>query len=72
MAATRYFPEPGMDRTDTQACNQQKVLRRAVAKVVELGKRRGVSTDQMIQMLESGLTVQGLLEYLMSQNNSLA
>jgi hypothetical protein len=69
MAATRYFPEPGMDRTDAQACNQQEVLRRAVAKVVELGRRRGVDTEQMIQMLESGLTVTGLLEYLLSQNN---
>lgn len=72
MASTRYFPEPGMDRTDAQACNQQEVLRRAVAKVVELGRRKGVSADQMIQMLDSGLTVTGLLEYLMGKSSYLA
>jgi hypothetical protein len=72
MAATRYLPEPGMDRADAQACNQQEVLRRAVAKVVVLGKQRGVSVEQMIQMLESGLTVGELLEYLVGRNTYLA
>lgn len=71
MAAMRFISKPSVERA--QACNQQQeVLRRAVAKVVELGKRKGVSAEQMIQMLESGLTVKGLLEYLMSQNNYLA
>jgi len=43
---------------------QQKVLERAVAKIVLLGELVGVSTDQMILLLESGLTVGELLEYL--------
>jgi hypothetical protein len=43
---------------------QQEVLERAVAKVVLLGELVGVSADQMILLLESGLTVSELLEYL--------
>jgi len=74
MAAMRFIPEPSAERADAQVCNQQQqeVLRRAVAKVVELGRRKGVSAEQMIQMLEGGLTVKGLLEYLMGRNSYLA
>jgi hypothetical protein len=43
---------------------QQEVLERAVAKVVLLGELVGVNTDQMILLLNSGLTVSELLEYL--------
>jgi integral membrane sensor domain MASE1 len=43
---------------------QQEVLERAVAKIVLMGELVGVSADQMILLLESGLTVTELLEYL--------
>ena len=43
---------------------QQEILERAVAKVVLLGELVGVSADQMILLLNSGLTVSELLEYL--------
>lgn len=43
---------------------QQEVLERAVAKIVLLGDLVGVSADQMILLLNSGLTVAELLEYL--------
>ena len=43
---------------------QQKVLERAVAKIVLLGEVVGVSADQMILLLNSGLTVSELLDYL--------
>jgi hypothetical protein len=43
---------------------QQEVLERAVAKIVLLGELVGVSADQMILLLDSGLTVSELLEYL--------
>jgi hypothetical protein len=43
---------------------QREVLERAVAKIVLLGELVGVSADQMILLLESGLTVGELLEYL--------
>jgi len=72
MAAMRFVPEPGLDRVDTQACHQQEVLRRAVEKVVVLGKQKGVSAEQMVELLESGLTVKELLEYLISRETCLA
>jgi hypothetical protein len=43
---------------------QQEVLERAVGKMILLGQLVGVSADQMILLLESGLTVSELLEYL--------
>jgi hypothetical protein len=43
---------------------QQTVLERAVAKIVLLGELVGVSADQMILLLDSGLTVGELLDYL--------
>jgi hypothetical protein len=43
---------------------QQEILERAVAKIVLLGELVGVSADQMILLLNSGLTVGELLEYL--------
>ena len=55
-----------------QTCDQHAVLERAVAKVVVLGKQRGISPEQMIQMLEDGLTVPELLEYLLSRMAYLA
>jgi hypothetical protein len=43
---------------------QQEVLERAVAKIALIGELVGVSADHMILLLESGLTVSELLEYL--------
>ncbi|HUB01347.1 MAG TPA: hypothetical protein VL983_01630 [Terriglobales bacterium] len=51
---------------------QQQVLERAVAKLVVLGERIGVSTEEMIQLLKAGLTVGELLEYLMSRTGEVA
>ncbi len=45
---------------------EQEVLERAVAKVVRMGENVGVDTDQMIEMLDHGMTVRELLEYLVS------
>jgi hypothetical protein len=46
----------------------EKTLKRAVAKLVLLGAQVGVSAGQMILLLESGLTVSELLEYLVARN----
>jgi hypothetical protein len=43
---------------------QQEVLERAVAKLVLIGELVGVSADQMVLLLNSGLTMSELLEYL--------
>ncbi len=72
MADMRIFPDSGMDRSGQLTSDQQEVLRRAVAKVVVLGEHVGVSADEMIRLLEDGLTVRELLEYLLSQQTNLA
>lgn len=43
---------------------QRKVLERAVGKLVLIGERVGVTADEMILLLQSGLTVKELLDYL--------
>lgn len=49
---------------DTPTYPQQEVLERAIVKLVLLGQQVGVSSDQMILLLKSGLTVAELVEYL--------
>jgi len=51
---------------------QKEALQRAVAKIVALGAQVGVSADQMILLLESGLTVGELLEYLAARTGEVA
>ncbi|HYW36546.1 MAG TPA: hypothetical protein VE957_00245 [Terriglobales bacterium] len=51
---------------------EQKALQRAVAKVVALGAQVGVSADQMIELLQSGLTVGELLEVLAARTGEVA
>jgi len=51
---------------------QNEVLQRAVAKMVALGAKVGVSADQMIQLLQSGMTVEELLEFLTARSGEVA
>jgi hypothetical protein len=51
---------------------QKESLRCAVAKIVAFGALVGVSAEQMIQMLQSGLTVGELLQYLASRSVEVA
>jgi hypothetical protein len=51
---------------------QKEALQCAVAKIVAFGAQVGVSTEEMIQMLQSGLTVGELLQYLASRTGEVA
>jgi len=51
---------------------QKEALQSAVAKIVAFGAQVGVSTDQMIQLLQSGLTVGELLEFLAARAGDVA
>jgi hypothetical protein len=44
-------------------------LSRAVDKLVEFGELVGVSPDEMVVLLDSGMTMRGLLYYLVSQSS---
>ena len=50
---------------------QRQLLEKAVAKLVLMGERVGVSPDQMILLLQSGLTVGELLDYLAARNREI-
>ncbi len=51
--------------------NQKELLERAIAKLVVIGEEVGVSAGQMIELLESGLTVGELLAYLALRSNEI-
>jgi hypothetical protein len=58
----------GPDLVESPTYAQEEVLERAVTKLVLLGKQVGVGPDQMILLLESGMSVVGLVEYLAARN----
>jgi hypothetical protein len=58
------FDPPSPEQAGTITTDEEEVLTRALAKVVVLGEEIGVTTDQMIKMLDSGMSVRELLEYL--------
>jgi hypothetical protein len=64
-----YFdPAPA----EALSSSQREVLRRAVAKIILIGEHVGVSVDQMILLLDSGLTVRELLDYLTFKKSEMA
>ena len=56
---------------DRRTLNQKELLERAIAKLVLIGEEVGVSAGQMIELLESGLTVGELLAYLALRSNEI-
>ncbi len=66
------IPAPIRDESEPLTLAQKEALQRAVVKVVKLGEQVGVSADQMIELLESGLTVRELLEYLAARTGEVA
>ena len=53
-----------MGKASEPSTPRKDALRRAVIEVLASGERVGVSADEMIELLKSGLTVGELLEYL--------
>ena len=68
MGQVYSFANSSPDLAESGNIGQPEVLERAVGKLVALGRQVGVSTDQMIQILESGLSLAELLEYLAARN----
>ena len=52
--------------------DQELVLERAITKLVLLGRQVGVDPDQMISMLESGMSAIELVEYLATRDRERA
>ena len=59
------------DPVETPTPDQKEALLHAVGKIVALGEQTGVTTDEMIQLLESGLTVGELLDYLANHHGDM-
>jgi hypothetical protein len=72
MTETPLTPAPSGDESEPLTLAQKEALQRAVVKVVALGAQVGVSADQMIELLKSGLTVRELLEYLAGRTGEVA
>jgi hypothetical protein len=68
-AHTTFYPESAVN--EPLNFTQKQVLEKAVAKLVLMGEQVGVSPDQMILLLQSGLTVGELLDYLGARNREL-
>lgn len=67
-----YFPSrAGCESPGSDSRQPSEVLERAVAKIILIGARVGVSADQMIQLLTAGMTVEDLLEHVLSLTQSL-
>jgi hypothetical protein len=72
MTETPLAPVPSRGESEPLTSAQKEALQRAVVKVVALGAQVGVSADQMIELLKSGLTVRELLEYLAGRTGEVA
>lgn len=68
MGETHLSANVGSDVVESLNYAQEEVLERAIAKLVLLGKQVGVDPDQMISLLDSGLSVVDLVEYLAARN----
>jgi hypothetical protein len=67
MSAGRTVSGAECDTSRPPAFGENEVLERAVAKVILLGEQGGISADEMILLLDSGLTVSELLEYVVTR-----
>lgn len=67
MTEMRFLLNASCDYSDPPTIAQREVLKRALAKLVLVGEQTGVSTDDMIEMLDSGMSVWELLEYVLTR-----
>jgi hypothetical protein len=59
----------GQDASDEWDRERIPGLSRAVDKLVQFGELVGVSPEEMVVLLDSGMTMRGLLYYLVSQSS---
>jgi hypothetical protein len=71
MAKLYFFPRASCESSDPDSRQPSEVLERAIAKMVQVGAKVGVSADQMIELLDAGMTVEELLEYVLSLAHNL-
>lgn len=71
MTELRFISNATCDSSDPLTLQQRELLEGALAKIVMLGEQVGVTPDQMIKLLNAGMTVEELLEYLVTRAKEL-
>ncbi len=71
MAKLLFVARVSCDSPASGWLQPSEVLERAVAKIILVGAKVGVSVDQMIELLDAGMTVEELLEYVLSLARNL-
>ena len=64
-----FAVDVGQDGSDEWDRERIPGLSRAVDKLVEFGELVGVSPEEMVVLLDSGMTMRGLLYFLVSQSS---
>lgn len=71
MPTDLYMPAVGRDPAEALGPAQKETLQRAIAKIVAFGAQVGVTAEQMILLLQSGMTVRELLAYLAGRSGDI-
>ena len=67
------FPQAKPARVDPELDEQEAILlEKALVKLVVYGRTVGVTADEMIGLLDSGMSMSGLLAFLASKNSGAA
>ncbi|HMC73534.1 MAG TPA: hypothetical protein VKG87_04470 [Terriglobales bacterium] len=64
-----FAVDVGQDASEEWDRERIPGLSRAVDKLVEFGELVGVSPEEMVVLLDSGMTMRGLLYFLVSQSS---
>jgi hypothetical protein len=67
MGETHLAANAGPDPLESLSFAEEAVLERAITKLLLLGSQVGVGPEEMISLLESGMDVVELVEYLVSR-----
>lgn len=63
-----HSPSPAEELTEREA----QLLDQAVVKLVLYGRKVGITPEEMISLLDSGMTISGLLAFLASKGSATA
>lgn len=71
MTQLRLISNESSSSQDPLTLEQRQILEGALAKIVLIGEQVGVSADQMIKLLDAGMTVRELLEFIAARGEEI-
>ena len=71
MTELRLISNESSSSQDPLTIEQRQILEGALAKIVLMGEQVGVSADQMIKLLDAGMTVRELLEFIAERGEEI-